>query len=81
MRSVWSVYVFAELCARVCVCVFAPEVMVELDICLIGYVKKCKYKIRAMMLAQACTSEEGTAHSVERSGTRVVGSGKRGHLR
>lgn len=67
--------------AHVTVCVFAPEVMVERDICLIGYVKKCKCKIRDRMLAQPCTSEGGAAHSVERSGTRVVGSGKRGHLR
>lgn len=33
-------------------CVY-EEVMSELDICLIGFVKKCKYKISDRILAQA----------------------------
>lgn len=54
-------------CPRVrsCLC----EVTLELDICLIGYVKECKYEIADRMLEQAHRGESCAVGRVERSGT------------
>lgn len=60
------------MCALLRVC---EEVMLELYICLIGYVKKCKYKISDGMLAQAHDRERVAVGCVERSGTRGAGVG------
>ena len=53
----------------------SEEVMLELYICLIRYVKECKYKISDRMLAQAHNIESDAVGSVERSGTRGAGVG------